>query len=843
MNIAIIGNGARENAIKENLQHHYASICDSSTSLFGFDIVVPSMEKDLVNGTFHNRGLNVFGPSEDAARIEGSKIFSKTFMTNYNIPTPEFKAAMNLDYAKSILKKDQVIKLDGLAGGKGVFLYDSLEEGYQILENIYNANYKEKIIIEERIYGTEVSVMAFCNGKTLELMPQIMDYKQVYKGGKNTGGMGAIGPVNVLTKEEMREVKEHMQTVVEKLKFIGVLYAGIIKNHRGFYFLEFNCRFGDPETQVALNLLDSDLYHVMYSCVMGKEINVKWKKKFCANVVLSHEDYPERKLFQGVPIKVDELDPDIKIYWANNHDGYTTGGRVASIVHLSDDLSYSLNKIYNNIHKITYQGVYYRRDIGYDYLLRNRAEKKLKLAVLSSSRGTSLSKLIRHDMIEVIVSDKNNGVVVKGMANNIKSLYIPKIDYEQLINILDDLEIDLIYAVGFMQIIPKFFCDYYRGRLFNIHPSLLPRYTNMVSMNVHQKVIDNNDNFTGCTLHQMTEKVDQGQIMWQKQIPVNGIKNPDYLKQKVQELESDLLYDFLTFYQQQKIDYKDSGVDVKEGDKFVELIKNKDIGSFCSINDFAGKAIATSTDGVGTKLELARKYNKYEGIGIDLVAMCVNDLYARGAKPEIFLDYIATSKLDKDTLLTVIDSIKRGCQISNIKLVGGETAEMPGMYRYKHFDLAGFTAGSIDTIYPRIEEIKDKQYIYALPSNGIHSNGYSLVRNLLKKHDYDIDVLMKPTKIYTECLEIMEREKDNLIAMAHITGGGLTGNIKRVIPENFKVHIDVEIKDEFKWLMIKSKSSYEEMIATFNCGYGMAFIFKDKPSYQGLEFIGYISSQ
>ena len=842
MNIAIIGDGAREKAIGDKLKSHKVKYYQSGEKIEYSSLVIASKEDDIINGDYQNSFGNFFGPSKESAIIEGSKIFSKRFMKENNIPTSDYKIHNCLLSASLSVQKNQVIKLDGLASGKGVFLYDNIKQAKLFLRQIYDRDKRCKIIIEDRIEGQEVSVMAFCNGKDLELMPQVIDYKRIYDDDKglNTGGMGAIGPVEILNNQELEEVKEHMLKVVRKLNFKGVLYAGIIKNQDGYYFLEFNCRFGDPETQVVLNLLESDLYQIMMDCIRGNNLNIKWKNNFCANVVLSHQDYPRMKLKEAVDITIGDLDNDIKIYWANQKDNKTTGGRVASVLHVSDDLGYSLNKIYNNIHKINYQGIYYRRDIGYNYLLRKKNSKKLKLAILSSSKGTSLEKLLEKDMIEIIISDKNKGVIEKGIKNNVKTLYLPKIDYEQLINILDSLEIDIIYAVGFMQIIPKFFCDYYNGKLFNIHPSLLPKYQNMVSDNIHQTVIDNDEYFTGCTLHQMTEKVDQGKIMWQKQIVRKGISYADYLKDQVQNLEKELLFDFLTFYQTQKIDYKDSGVDVKAGENFIELIKNEDIGSFCAINNFDGQLIASSTDGVGTKLELARKHKKYENIGIDLVAMCVNDLYARGATPRIFLDYIATSKLDQEDLLAIINSIKEGCKQANIKLVGGETAEMPGLYKYKHFDLAGFSVGTIKEIFPKKNLITSGQRIYALPSNGIHSNGYSMVRKLLKRHDYDIDTLMKPTRIYSECLDIIKEEGDNLIAMAHITGGGLVGNLKRIIPHYYHFEIAITIKDEFSWIMEKSKSTYMDMISTFNCGYGMAFIFDTTPKFSDLELIGYI---
>ena len=519
------------------------------------------------------------------------------------------------------------------------------------------------------------------------------------------------------------------------------------------------------------------------------------------------------------------------------------------MVHVSDDLYQSLNMIYNNIHKINYQGIYFRKDIGYKYLMKKINQRiNLNVAILTSSRGTSLSKLFDDKLIKLIITNKNTSVIDKGIKNNINTMYIPKINYHSLINIIDDSDIDIIYAVGFMNIIPKHFCDYYKGRLFNIHPSLLPNYSKMFSLNIHQKVIENKELFSGCTLHEINENVDEGKIVLQKQIPVDT-SHPQTLKNNIQKLETDILYDFLKIYQQLPLNYKDSGVDVEKGDEFVKEIKNEDIGSFCSINkiplsSFQGKEvlIASSTDGVGSKLELAREHNNCKGLGIDLVAMCVNDLIARGAKPLTFLDYIAMSKLDKKVLLEIITGIKFGCFICGAKLVGGETAEMPGIYKSGGFDLAGFSIGIIENnIYPKIDQIKKGYKIYGLKSNGVHSNGFSLIRRLLRRKDYDVDILLKPTKIYTKCFDYMKNYKDNLLAMAHITGGGLTGNIKRVLDAALEVKINVEIKDEFLWIMETGKLSYEEMISTFNCGFGMALIFDIDIEDEHLVEIGYIS--
>ena len=824
--ITILGKGAREKVIKEKLYHHEVTIIDDISLISNdCDLIIPSMEKDLVDGIVDKAKIPCFGPSLLAAQIEGSKIFSKHFMKKHKINTSEYIAFdlyHDLQGAKKYIRErfdviKQVIKLDGLASGKGVFVPETLEEAYEILKNIGD----QKIIIEDRIYGTEVSVMGFCNGKEIELMPQIVDYKRIYDGdiGPNTGGMGAIGPVDILSKEEMEEIKTHMLKVVGNLNFKGVLYAGIIKGENKYYFLEFNCRFGDPETQIALNLLDSDLYTIMIDCIEGNKLNIKWKQNiFGANVVLSHEDYPFSKSKDKIKIEVGDLDSDILVYWANKDiDNYTNGGRVASVVSLSNNLFQSINNVYNNIYKIKYQGRYFRYDIGYKYLKdQGSSQKRLKLAVLSSGRGTSLTKLLDNNLIELIVSDKNNGVLDRGMRYGVKTLFLPRINFERLIDILDSFKIDIIFLVGYSRIVPSFFCRYYKDRMFNIHPSLLPNYKCMYSIKIHQQVIKDKQRFSGCTLHQVTPNVDDGRIMLQKQM-VLGTSDPYELRGQIQELEKEILYDFYFMIHNFNMVYS---VDVKGSEMLIE--------DFCSINQIGDILITSATDGVGTKIELAKEHEYYDGIGIDLVAMSVNDMVVRGSKPILFLDYLAMNKLDAPVFRNIISSIKQGCKLADIKLVGGETAEMGSMYKYKSFDLAGFCVGSIgNNILPQIDRVKRGCKIYGLKSNGVHSNGFSLIRKILKIHDHNPHTFLKPTKIYMECLGMIERYGDKLLGMAHITGGGLSGNIKRIIPSDLKIKIDIEIKDEFLWLMEKGKLSYNQMLETFNCGYGIALIFEE----------------
>lgn len=297
------------------------------------------------------------------------------------------------------------------------------------------------------------------------------------------------------------------------------------------------------------------------------------------------------------------------------------------------------------------------------------------------------------------------------------------------------------------------------------------------------------------------------------------------------------------------ISYKDAGVDINAGNQLVERIKSASkrtkrpeviggLGGFGALARLPTKykkpVLVSGTDGVGTKLRLAMDLNKHDSIGIDLVAMCVNDLIVAGAEPLLFLDYYATGKLDVDVAADVVTGISEGCLQAGAALVGGETAEMPGMYHGGDYDLAGFCVGVVeeDQIIDG-RKVQAGNKLIALPSSGPHSNGYSLIRKILDVNNTDLaetvdgkplkDALMTPTKIYVKpILKLLETLPVN--AMAHITGGGLLENIPRVLPENTCAYIDSNSWTKpaiFDWLQQQGNVEQEEMYRVLNCGVGM----------------------
>ena len=307
--------------------------------------------------------------------------------------------------------------------------------------------------------------------------------------------------------------------------------------------------------------------------------------------------------------------------------------------------------------------------------------------------------------------------------------------------------------------------------------------------------------------------------------------------------------------QKSKITYSDSGVDIDKANDLIDEIKPiiketltddvlSNIGGFGGLFELSTKGIerpvlVSGTDGVGTKVKLAQELDILEGVGVDLVAMCVNDIITSGAKPLFFLDYFATSKLDNAQAKRIIKGIANGCVQSEMALIGGETAEMPGVYQLGDFDLAGFCVGVVD--YEKIidgSRISEGDSIIGLASSGPHSNGYSLIRKIIEKNSVDLDELIdgekigsriiKPTIIYSKSV-LSCLEKYEVKSMAHITGGGFKENIIRSIPDGFQAIIDKKswnLPSVFHWIQGEAHIDSDEMLKTFNCGIGYVIVVK-----------------
>ncbi|XP_051840878.1 trifunctional purine biosynthetic protein adenosine-3 [Antechinus flavipes] len=334
----------------------------------------------------------------------------------------------------------------------------------------------------------------------------------------------------------------------------------------------------------------------------------------------------------------------------------------------------------------------------------------------------------------------------------------------------------------------------------------------------------------------------------------------------------DIGYRAISFLKQSRgLTYKESGVDISAGNELVKKIKplakatsrpgsDVDLGGFAGLFDlkaagFKDPLLASGTDGVGTKLKIAQQCNKHDTIGQDLVAMCVNDILAQGAEPLFFLDYFSCGKLDVSTAETVIAGIAKACEKAGCALLGGETAEMPGMYPPGEYDLAGFAVGAMERNQklPQLNRITEGDVVIGIASSGVHSNGFSLIRKIVENSSFQFsslapdgcgnqtlgELLLKPTKIYSRTLLPVLRSGD-VKAFAHITGGGLLENIPRVLPETLGVDLDArcwKIPRIFSWLQLEGCLSEEEMAKTFNCGIGAVMVVQKDLAEQVLKDI------
>jgi phosphoribosylamine--glycine ligase len=362
------------------------------------DLTIVGPELPLTLGIvdeFQKRGLTIFGPTRLAAELEGSKVFSKEFMRKYNIPTAEAIACTTHDEAKDALKKIKypaVIKVDGLAAGKGVVIVESAKEADEYLKLVFEekrfGNAASRILVEEFLTGEEVSFMAITDGKKVVPLAAAKDYKKAFDGetGPNTGGMGAHSPAVVLSGETAGEVMKSIiiPTVqgmaTEGRPYTGVIYAGLMLTASGPKVLEYNCRFGDPETQVQMMRLEDDLADVLLKVArgnLGDTTKLNWKKEAAACVVLAVEGYPD-DFQKGQEVEFDPIDDDAVVVF---HAGVVKrggklvnqAGRVVSVCARAGTLSEALAKVYEAIPKVRYEGVRYRRDIGYRALEQRKA--------------------------------------------------------------------------------------------------------------------------------------------------------------------------------------------------------------------------------------------------------------------------------------------------------------------------------------------------------------------------------------------------------------------------------------------------------------------------------------
>ena len=416
MNVLVIGSGGRENALvwkvgqSSRLKKLYAlpgnpgtaglaenvngiSI-DDHAAMVAFcrdkqiDMVIVGPEAPLASGisdSLSAEGIRCFGPKRAAAQIESSKVFAKDFMARHRIPTARYAAFHQFEEAMRYLESLNdpiVIKASGLAAGKGVLLPETIQEARDALKSILIdqlfGEAGHEVVIEERLLGQEVSLMAFTDGMFVIPMLPAQDHKRLLDGdeGPNTGGMGAYAPAPIFTNDMLNEAMEHVlkPAVVglnsEGIPFVGVLYAGLMLTPNGIRVLEFNCRFGDPEIQVLLPLLETDLLEIAEACVNGTlaKLDIQWKHGAAVCVVLASKGYPE-SVESGKLVTIEELPEDMVCFHAGtkteNGNIITSGGRVLGLTAWAGDIEAALKNVYSNIDKVTFEGKQYRRDIAY----------------------------------------------------------------------------------------------------------------------------------------------------------------------------------------------------------------------------------------------------------------------------------------------------------------------------------------------------------------------------------------------------------------------------------------------------------------------------------------------
>ncbi|CAM9635769.1 unnamed protein product, partial [Phaeothamnion confervicola] len=599
----------------------------------GIALVVVGPEDPLVAGisdAMSAAGVPCFGPSAAAARLEASKAYSKDFMARHGIRTARYRNFTDFEAAKKHVEEIDypvVVKASGLAAGKGVLIPANKAETIDALEQVMVrkefGDAGSEVVVEEFLEGEEVSVLAFCDGARAVCMPGAQDHKRALDGDKglNTGGMGAYAPAPCLTPGLRKECAAVVRRTVaamaqEGTPFVGCLFAGFMLTGTGPVVLEFNVRFGDPETQALLPLLDSDLFEVMMACAEGRlhEGDVRFRDGAAATVVVAAAGYPDRypkgMSIGGLAMASAEaaVPGAVTVYHAGTRAEaggvVASGGRVLAVTGVGADLVQALDLAYAGVAKVQMDPAHFRRDIG--HRARNAP---LRLGVLASGNGTALWPVMdvaaRSELnvkVAMVVSNRSKApVLAAAEARGVParfgtaSLFSRSVFAGDVTDLFADAGVEVVLLVGYMRILSPEFCRRWAGRCINVHPSLLPDFAGGMDLEVHTAVLKAGKTESGCTVHLVTETVDAGPIVEQERVAVSKDDTPETLKAKVQACEGPAFVSALRKFIAAAngvggpaastaakangapsgggVSYKDAGVDIDAGNALVERIK------------------------------------------------------------------------------------------------------------------------------------------------------------------------------------------------------------------------------------------------------------------------------
>ena len=701
MRVLVIGGGGREQAIAWACSHHGHDVrlgeeLGEATAA-DTDLVIPGPEAALVDGVADEcarRGIACFGPTAALAQLEASKSHARRLADSLGIPGPRNARFDDVDAAVAWwheLDAPVVVKLDGLAGGKGVTVPDDAAATTAAIEA---AAATGPFVLEERLTGPECSLLALCDGTTAVALPIAQDHKRIGEGdtGPNTGGMGAYAPAPVphspdeLLAMFVQPMLDHLAAA--GTPYVGVLYAGLMLTADGPKLIEYNVRFGDPEAQAVLPLLETDLAELALAATRGsiEDLPLVVRSQAAMTVVAAAPGYPARpelgaeitdSMESGVvgPDGTTTIRFDAGVTTDADGTQRVAGGRVLAVTGIGFDLAEARAAAYEHMARIRFDGMQYRRDIGW------------------RSLGAELAS------------------------------------------------------------------------------------------------------------------------------------------------------------------YAAAGVDIDEGSRAVDEMKAaveathdngvlKGVGSFGGV--FSAEAIlalddpvlVASTDGVGTKVELAARLGSVRGVGTDIVNHCIDDVLVQSARPLFFLDYIAAGRLDADLVAEVVGGMADACRDAGCALLGGETAEMPGVYRDGAFDIAGTLVGVAERseLLPR-DDVAAGDVLIGVASSGPHTNGYSLLRKVFDWVPMDVtpdgfdrplgETLLEPHRSYLGLLA-PAFETGAVKALAHITGGGLPENLPRVLPDGVAAEIDLgswPVPPLFRLVReLTPLMSTAELYRTLNMGIGMVVV-------------------